>query len=74
MNYSFAAEIIHDKEINKYIGFVAGLPGAHTQAECLDELYRNLQEVIALCLEEMTVEEISRLPRFMGTQIISVAL
>jgi predicted RNase H-like HicB family nuclease len=29
-------------------GHVDGLPGAHTQAESLDELYRNLSEVIAL--------------------------
>ena len=50
MNYSFSAEIIHDKEINQYIGFVPGLPGAHTQAKSLDELYVNLQEVILLCL------------------------
>ncbi len=74
MNYSFSAEIIHDKEINKYIGFVPGLPGAHTQAESLDDLYVSLKEVIALCLEEMTAEEINRLPQFIGTQIISVAL
>ena len=31
---------------------VPGIPGAHTQAESLDELQRNLKEVLGLCLEE----------------------
>ena len=53
-DYKFTAEIIKDKEINQYIGIVPGLPGAHTQATSLDELYINLQEVIQLCLEELT--------------------
>jgi predicted RNase H-like HicB family nuclease len=30
-----------------YVGYVPGFPGAHTQAEILDELPRNLQEVLA---------------------------
>lgn len=34
------------------IGMVPNVPGAHTQAETLDELQRNLQEVLELCLEE----------------------
>ena len=29
-----------------------GIPGAHTQAATLDELNRNLKEVLELCLEE----------------------
>jgi predicted RNase H-like HicB family nuclease len=35
-----------------YVGFVPGIPGAHTQAETLDELHLNLKEVLELCLEE----------------------
>jgi predicted RNase H-like HicB family nuclease len=35
-----------------YIGFVPGFPGAHSQGETLDELNRNLQEVIAMLLED----------------------
>ena len=57
-SFKFTAEITRDKEINQYIGIVPGLPGAHTQAPTLDELYVNLQEVVQLCLEEMTAEEI----------------
>lgn len=54
----FTAEITKDHDINQYVGIVPGLPGAHTQASSLDELQENLHEVIALCLEELTEEEI----------------
>jgi len=35
-----------------YIGFVPGFSGAHTQAESLDELNKNLKEVIEMLLED----------------------
>jgi predicted RNase H-like HicB family nuclease len=71
-DHKFTAEIIRDKEINQYIGIVPGLPGAHTQASSLDELYKNLQEVVQLCLEEMTEEELKDLPEFIGFQQITI--
>ena len=74
MIYNFTAEIIQDNEINQFIGIVPGLPGAHSQAPTLDELYSNLQEVIHLCLLEMTEEEKAELPKYIGTQNISVAV
>ena len=73
-SFKFTAEIIRDKDINQYIGIVPGLPGAHSQAPSLDELYKNLQEVVQLCLEELTAEEINELPDFIGFQQISVAV
>jgi len=36
-----------------YVAVVPGIPGAHTQAETLDELCKNLKEVVELCLEGM---------------------
>ena len=51
--YKFTAQITKDSEVNQYIGIVPELPGAHTQASTLDELYNNLKEVIELCLEEI---------------------
>jgi predicted RNase H-like HicB family nuclease len=71
-NRKFTAEIIRDSEINQYIGIVPELPGAHTQANTLDELYQNLQEVVTLCLEELTEEELKNLPEFVGIQQILV--
>ena len=35
-----------------YVGYVPGFSGAHAQAETLDELNRNLKEVIELLLED----------------------
>ena len=39
-----------DSELGLYVAFVPMLPGAHTQAATLDELFKNLQEVVELCL------------------------
>ncbi len=39
-----------DLETGFYVAVVPGIPGAHTQAENLDELYKNLEEVVELCL------------------------
>jgi len=48
----FIAYIEWDPETQQYVGIIPGVPGAHTQAETLDELRKNLQEVLELCLEE----------------------
>ena len=66
------AYIERDPEINLYVGFVPGVPGAHTQAESLDELQANLKEVLELCLEEMDTEAKKHLPEFAGIQQIEV--
>jgi predicted RNase H-like HicB family nuclease len=59
---------------DSYVAIVPGLPGAHTQADTLDELQVKLKEVVELCLEEMDPEERSSLPEFVGVQQIEVAL
>jgi predicted RNase H-like HicB family nuclease len=67
---SFTAVIERDPETGLYVGFVPGFPGAHSQAASLDELSRNLQEVIEMLLEDDP-------PRidaeFVGTQQVKVA-
>ena len=62
-----------DPETGLYIAVVPGIPGAHTQAETLDELYKNLKEVVELCLEEMDTESKEQLPEFVGIQQVEVA-
>lgn len=70
---SFTAYVEWDTETNLYIGTVPGIPGAHTQGATLDELQKNLKEVLELCLEESGgVPE--DLPRFVGLQQIEVAV
>ncbi|MDP3029844.1 MAG: type II toxin-antitoxin system HicB family antitoxin [Deltaproteobacteria bacterium] len=66
--------IERDPETGLYVAIVPGITGAHTQAETLDELQKNLKEVLELCLEEMSSEEKERLPEFVGVQQVEVAV
>lgn len=68
---TFTAHVEWDPETKLYVGIVPGIAGAHTQAATLDELQRNLKEVIELCLEEIK-GEIEDLPHFVGLQQIEV--
>ena len=45
-SYTAIIELCQDTGL--YVGFIPGLQGAHTQAETLDELNKNLQEVIEM--------------------------
>jgi len=61
-----------DTETGLYVAVVPGIPGAHTQAETLDELQRNLKEVVELCLEQMDPEARKLIPEFVGIQQLEV--
>ncbi len=66
----FTAVVEKDPETSLYVGYVPGFPGAHSQAETLEELNANLREVIEMLLEdgEPKIEG-----EFIGTQRIAVA-
>lgn len=49
---SFTVVVERDPDTKLYIGYVPGFAGAHSQAKTLDELQTNMQEVIALLLED----------------------
>ena len=70
---TFSAYVEWDPETKLYVGIVPGLPGAHTQAATLDELQKNLREVLQLCLEEFK-GSLDVLPHFVGLQQIEVAV
>ena len=70
--YKITAYIEKDPETELYVAIVPGIPGAHTQAETLDELQENLIEVVELCLEEMDSDTKERLPDFVGIQQVEV--
>jgi len=71
---TFTAYIEWDPETKLYVGMVPGIPGAHTQGASLDELHKNLKEVLELCLEEAReTNEIGEFPQFFGLQQIEVA-
>lgn len=48
----FTAVVEKDPATGLYVGYVPGFPGAHSQAETLDELSNNLREVIEMLLED----------------------
>jgi len=65
-NYTAVVERCSDTGL--FVGYVPGFPGAHSQAPTLDELNRNLREVIEMLLEdgEPTLEAL-----FIGTQTVT---
>lgn len=66
----YTAIIEKCQDTGLYVGFIPGFAGAHSQAESLDELNKNLREVIEMLLEdgEPILEA-----EFVGTQNVVVA-
>ena len=48
----YAAVVEKCNDTGFYVGYIPGLPGAHSQAETLDELDAKLAEVVAMILED----------------------
>ncbi len=72
---TFTAYIEWDPETELYVGIVPSVSGAHTQGASLDELHKNLKEVLELCLEEAReAGETGDYPQFFGLQQIEVAV
>lgn len=67
---TYTAIIERCSDTGFYVGFIPGFPGAHTQAESLDELNANLREVVSMLLED---GEPKLEAEFVGTQTIAVA-
>lgn len=66
---AYTAVIEQCPETGLYVGYVPGFPGAHSQAESLDELNANLREVIEMLLEDGEPELGAQ---FVGTQTVNV--
>jgi predicted RNase H-like HicB family nuclease len=49
---AYTAVVERDPDTGLYVGYIPGFPGAHSQAESLDELNTNLREVVDLLLED----------------------
>ena len=67
---TFTAVVERDPVTGLLVGYVPGFPGAHSQAETLDELNGNLREVISMLLED---GEPKMDAEFLGTQTVAVA-
>jgi predicted RNase H-like HicB family nuclease len=66
---SYTAVIERCPETKLLVGYIPGIAGAHTQAESLDELNRNLKEVLELILEDGEPQVDSE---FIGTQLVQI--
>ena len=66
----YTAVIERCPKTSLYVGYIPGFPGAHSQGETLDELNRNLKEVVKMLLEDgdPTING-----EFIGTQLVEVA-
>jgi predicted RNase H-like HicB family nuclease len=67
---SFTAVIERDPATGLLVGYIPGWPGAHSQGATVEELRENMEEVVAMLLEDGE-------PRFegefVGTQTVKVA-
>lgn len=67
---TYTAVVERCADTGLYVGYIPGFRGAHSQADTLDELKRNLQEVIEMLLMDGEPEFEAE---FVGTQNIVVA-
>ena len=66
----FTAVIEKCPDTGLYVGFLPGFSGAHSQGKTLDELNKNLKEVIEMLLEDGEPELEGE---FVGVQNVVVA-
>ena len=66
---SFTAVVEKCPDTGLYVGYVPGFAGAHSQGASLDELKRNLEEVVGMLLED---GDPPLQAEFVGTQMIQV--
>lgn len=67
---TYSAVIERCPQTQLFVGFVPGFPGAHSQGETVDELVRNLHEVVEMLMEDGEPELESE---FVGIQQLAVA-
>jgi predicted RNase H-like HicB family nuclease len=67
----YTAVLEKDTVTGLYVAYIPDLPGAHTQAETLEELQQNLKEVAELVLEDYDAEHQPE-SHFIGTQLVAL--
>ena len=66
---TYTAVVERCPDTGLFVGHIPGFPGAHSQGATLDELNRNLIEVIGMLLED---GEPKMEAEFVGTQTVTV--
>ena len=67
--HNYTAVVEHCTDTDLYVGYIPGFTGAHSQGETLDELSKNLREVVSMLLED---GEPKLEAEFVGTQAVVV--
>ena len=67
---TYTAVVERCPETGLYVGYIPGFPGAHSQGQTLDELNRNIQEVVEMLLKDGEPELETE---FVGTQNVVIA-
>ncbi|MBK7811522.1 MAG: type II toxin-antitoxin system HicB family antitoxin [Saprospiraceae bacterium] len=69
----YLANIEFDEESQMYYGYIPALPAVQTYAENIDQLNKNLTEVLKLCIEEISEEELNEsISHFIGTTVVQL--
>lgn len=71
-NRQYTAIIEKDNTTGYYVAYIPDLPGAHTQAETLEELQVNLKEVTQLVIDGSSQQKRESEAMFIGTQLVVV--
>lgn len=73
MTRTYTAYIEYDPDTACYVGTIPGIAGAHSQGKTLDELQKNLREVVQLVVEERKARgEPIEVDPFVGLQQVIV--
>ncbi|MDE0407130.1 MAG: type II toxin-antitoxin system HicB family antitoxin [Alphaproteobacteria bacterium] len=70
MANTYTAVVERCPETGLYVGYVPGFPGAYSQGETMEELNRNLMEVVSMLLADGEPEMEGD---YVGTQTVVVA-
>lgn len=68
---SFAVYIEQDED-GVFIGSIPSIPGCHAQGDTEEEMLKNLEEVLQLCLRNVDRESIEK-TKFIGIHTLDVA-
>ena len=66
----FTAVIEKCPDTGLFVGYIPGFPGAHSQGDTLDELNKNLKEVVEMLLQDGDPKLEAE---FVGTQTVNVS-
>ncbi len=70
-NQLFTAYIEQDED-GMFVGSIPSVPGCHAQGKTQEEMLKNLQEALSLCLRNYDKREIEK-TKFIGIQNLKIS-